>query len=334
VIFLVDGQSVVEGLDHLPVVVDGVDAGGEEWLVPTVAWWESGHDTPLVAADGPADWPRSSLDDLDDAEYEAARALDDRVAEMRRLGAISDQWLARVDTPAVAQVDAVELDTMSIRFEVDQIGLPVLVRASYFPNWEVSGAEGPYRVSPNLMVVVPTDTSVELTYGRSGVELFAAGLTVLGLVLALGSRRFRRVTDDGGAALWDLARVDESLPARDDLLDGIHDGSIGAAELAAITDEVAEIRRRGMLALGASLLMMGWSLLLWLVAVVAVDGLVPGGDELVASVVVLGPAVVGIVVFVFAALPRLVGASVVQTTALRPALAFSSPGPSGDHAAP
>ena len=29
-------------------------------------------------------------------------------------------------------------------------------RSSYFPNWEVKGAEGPYRVTPNLMVVIPT----------------------------------------------------------------------------------------------------------------------------------------------------------------------------------
>ena len=36
-------------------------------------------------------------------------------------------------------------------------GSPVLVKVSYFPNWEASGAEGPYRVTPNLMVVVPTE---------------------------------------------------------------------------------------------------------------------------------------------------------------------------------
>ena len=50
-------------------------------------------------------------------------------------------------------------------------GAPVLVKASYFPNWEVSGAEGPYRVAPNLMVVVPTDTHVELHYGWTPVDL-------------------------------------------------------------------------------------------------------------------------------------------------------------------
>ena len=46
----------------------------------------------------------------------------------------------------------------------------MLVKMSYFPNWQVAGADGPYRVAPNFMVVVPTDTHVELTYGRTGVE--------------------------------------------------------------------------------------------------------------------------------------------------------------------
>ena len=44
-------------------------------------------------------------------------------------------------------------------------GVPVVVTISYFPNWQVSGAEGVYRVSPNLMVVVPTSHHVSLWYG-------------------------------------------------------------------------------------------------------------------------------------------------------------------------
>ena len=71
------------------------------------------------------------------------------------------------------QVSNIEVDDDRISFDVDQIGQPVLVKTSYFPNWEVSGAEGPYRVTPNLMVVVPTDTHVSLHYGWTPVELFA-----------------------------------------------------------------------------------------------------------------------------------------------------------------
>ncbi len=64
-------------------------------------------------------------------------------------------------------------------------GTPVLVKASYFPNWRVSGAEGPYRVAPNLMVVVPTENEVELTYGREPIEWLAYALTLLGIGLAI-----------------------------------------------------------------------------------------------------------------------------------------------------
>ena len=322
-IFMIDGQSVVEGLDHLPVVVDGVDAGGEEWLVPTVAWWESGKETPLVAADGPGEWPTSSLADLADPGYTDAVDADDRVLEMRQLAEIADQWLPRVDSE-VAEVSAVEVDTMAIRFEVDRVGLPVLVRASYFPNWEVSGADGPYRVAPNLMVVIPTDTAVELTYGRSGIELFALGLTLVGVIVAVLSRRLPRTRRDGGPALWDLTGEDEHLPTRVEVLEAVRIGAIGRSELAEMAEDVAVVERAGLFALGSSMLLLGWSALLYVVAVVAVDGLVPGGDELGASVVVFGPAVVGIVVLLLAALPRLVRTAVVRSSVLGPAAMLAS----------
>jgi hypothetical protein len=81
------------------------------------------------------------------------------------------------------------------------IGQPVLVKISYFPNWKASGAEGPYRVTPNLMVVVPTSTHVELHYGDTGVEYLSWLLTafgVAGLVLL-----FRRGDRPVGRAWWD-----------------------------------------------------------------------------------------------------------------------------------
>ena len=62
-----------------------------------------------------------------------------------------------------------------ISFDVSEPGVPVLVKISYFPNWEASGADGPFRVTPNHMVVVPTDTHVELRYGWTGVDVGALG---------------------------------------------------------------------------------------------------------------------------------------------------------------
>ena len=60
----------------------------------------------------------------------------------------------------LVQVTDIHEGTQSISFNVDQTGVPVLVKTSYFPNWSVSGGRGVYRVTPNLMVVIPTANHV------------------------------------------------------------------------------------------------------------------------------------------------------------------------------
>ena len=69
-----------------------------------------------------------------------------------------------------------------------------MVKTSYFPNWKVSGAEGPYRVSPNLMVVIPTDTHVSMHYGYTSVDLGSYVLTFLGLAGLIWFWRARPIT--------------------------------------------------------------------------------------------------------------------------------------------
>ena len=69
--------------------------------------------------------------------------------------------------------------------------MPVLVKVSYFPNWKAKGADGPYRVTPNFMVVVPTSTHVELTYGYTWAEGMGWVLTFIGLAGAVLLNRRR-----------------------------------------------------------------------------------------------------------------------------------------------
>ena len=75
-----------------------------------------------------------------------------------------------------------------------QVGVPVLVKVSYFPNWTVSGGEGPYRATPSLMVVVPTDSEVTLRFQNTWAENTGNVLTILGLLglVVTGVRRFWR----------------------------------------------------------------------------------------------------------------------------------------------
>ena len=67
------------------------------------------------------------------------------------------------------------------------------MKVSYFPNWHVAGALGPYRVTPNLMVVVPTAHRVTLTYGATTANTVGSVITVGSLLtmvlVGMGTRR-------------------------------------------------------------------------------------------------------------------------------------------------
>jgi|GEM_PF-276317 len=81
-----------------------------------------------------------------------------------------------------------KVEREKIEFYTTGIGQPHLIKVSYFPNWKVTGAEGPYLVSPSLMLVIPTQNKVTLYYGmtpanRIGVTLSVSGWVVVLLVL-------------------------------------------------------------------------------------------------------------------------------------------------------
>ncbi|HEX8802793.1 MAG TPA: hypothetical protein VF743_01330, partial [Acidimicrobiales bacterium] len=164
VVFEVADSDVVQPLAYEPAILDGVAGDQQSWLErpldvngrfggPAVRWYTD-----------PTQWQVPlSLGGLDSWQHV-------RVGEKPE---------ARPVAPTT--VSDVEVGREGLSFDVDQVGTPVLVKVSYFPNWEASGAEGPYRVTPNLMVVVPTSNHVELTYGRTPVEYVAYGLTLVGL---------------------------------------------------------------------------------------------------------------------------------------------------------
>ena len=198
-VFEVAGSAPVTGLARLPVVVDDLDDSGSAWLEASVgAFLAEGPDAPLLAADGPEDWPRMTLSSLhpgstaDDADGTGSAA--GRQPAMRRLAAALPDSAPRTDVEPAAVSDVVRGDH-SISFSVDRTGSPVLVRTSYFPNWSASGADGPYRVTPNLMVVVPTGTEVRLSYGHSAVEWVALLITLGGLAAVGWLLVLRRESD-------------------------------------------------------------------------------------------------------------------------------------------
>jgi len=109
-------------------------------------------------------------------------------------------------------VSNVDIQQQSISFEADQVGVPVLVRVSYFPTWKVDGADGPYRVAPNFMVVIPTENQVTLSYSKTPLDWFFYSLKLVGIALCFYWRRKGDVVYPGDRPDWRAGSTPEPEP--------------------------------------------------------------------------------------------------------------------------
>ena len=89
-----------------------------------------------------------------------------------------------VDLPEITVSD-IDVEEESVSFTVDQIGVPgARAGRATSRTGRCQGAEGPYRVAPNFMVVVPTSTRghADRTVDPS-LDIFFYGLTLFGIAL-------------------------------------------------------------------------------------------------------------------------------------------------------
>lgn len=226
-VFEVAGSELVVPLAYEPAVLSGVGHSADDWLREPSAYQAAGAQQGALPGDDadPGLWPLAPdgwatepppPPGEDEADYDPSEVLFGPSVQWFLNPAVWDVPLAvsgpsewqRIDLEEApewrsvrpAEVSAVDVDRERISFEVDEPGSPVLIKMSYFPNWEVSGGSGPWRVAPNLMVVLPTEEEVTLTYGTTPVEWLAYLLTIGGLVgvVALARRgRYRFGTGKG-----------------------------------------------------------------------------------------------------------------------------------------
>jgi hypothetical protein len=137
----------------------------DAWECSAAPWWNTGDLSRPFAASGPKHWARA-------ASVAAAQKLPPRPLPKVTVGPVHE-------------------DVSSISFHVSRTGVPVEVKTSFFPNWKAHGAEGPWRLAPNLMVVIPTSHDVKLTYGETTGDRAGRLLTLVGLAGVLGLARYR-----------------------------------------------------------------------------------------------------------------------------------------------
>jgi len=158
-VFEVKDSELITQLDFEPAIFNHLEHS--EWLNPSVEVFQGGSQAVVRTLGGMNHWQYVNPEE-----------------EPERIG-----------LPQV-EISGINVDTDRIEFKVDKTGVPVIVKTSYFPNWKAEGAEGPWRATPNLMVVVPTEKEVRLEYGRSPVEIVSILLTLAGLIsLAFVARK-------------------------------------------------------------------------------------------------------------------------------------------------
>jgi hypothetical protein len=163
--FEVDAAEQVVIPEYEPVRYEG-----PKWIDTNVTWFSSPEslDVPLTRG-GPDEWvERDSL----------------------------DEPLPRKPLEHGGESFPAVMDDNSISFTTDAIGEPHWIKTSYFPNWKVEGAEGPYLASPSMMMVIPTQSEVKLYYARTWAEwsgLFFTLAAIGLLVVPAGRRRLRQI---------------------------------------------------------------------------------------------------------------------------------------------
>ena len=190
VVYRVANSDVVTPLATQPVVANiSSNNPRERWLEIGTSWFQHPETwTTPIADDGPSDWQRIEVA-VDESKREGEPNSNNRRVDVVKPATS----LTQVPLEPLV-VSNVNIGEESVRFSVDKVGVPVLVRVSYFPNWKVDGAEGPYRVAPNMMVVIPTSTDVNMHYGWNMLDYVAYLLSFAGIAWIVVTRRRSKLT--------------------------------------------------------------------------------------------------------------------------------------------
>ena len=185
VVYRVANSEVVTPLATQPVVANISSSNPRErWLEIGTSWFQHPETwTTPIADDGPREWQRIDVA-IDESKREGEPNSNNRRVDVVKPATA----LTPVPLEPVV-VSNVNIGEESVRFSVDKVGVPVLVRVSYFPNWKVEGAKGPYRVAPNMMVVIPTSTDVNMQYGWNMLDYVAYLLSFAGIAWIVVTRR-------------------------------------------------------------------------------------------------------------------------------------------------
>jgi len=197
-------NAIVAPLDMQPVVVNERSGDKRErWLEVGTSYFQHSDEWPaLPVADGPDDWQR--IDVVPDESRRVGQPGDPGRRVDIVLPSLTTEIIPRAIEPVV--ITNVEIGRESVSFSVDKVGVPVLVRVSYFPNWSAHGTADIVRAAPNMMVVIPRSNEVRMSYEPSGLDRASYLLTFAGIAMLVwcARRRFRYGTSFAAVELSNI----------------------------------------------------------------------------------------------------------------------------------
>ncbi len=157
-IYEVLNSQEVQPLTQAPVNLKGVSQGQSSWLPAALNFYQNPSLYPVERLlNGP-----SSLESV---------SASSKISSTSSYGADA--------------ISKVVITNDSVSFDVTNPKVPVLIKESYFPNFKATGAKGPYRATPNEMVVFPTSNHVVISYQNSGADSLGGAISGLSLLIVL-----------------------------------------------------------------------------------------------------------------------------------------------------
>lgn len=154
-IFLVKGSAEVAPLKYQPVSYNNTNP--RDWLKISLPAYLHAQSDHVYVASGSSTWAKVPSGSLSYPETKLPKNT----------------------------VSNIVITNSKISFHVSKVGVPVLVKMSYFPNWQSSTVSGIYRATPNEMVVVPTNNNVVLTYGMTPANIVGTFITYLCIIILI-----------------------------------------------------------------------------------------------------------------------------------------------------
>lgn len=154
----------------------------DDWRPFAYEWFDSDHlDVPLVFT--------SSVDEYD-LKHFSTIVLNKTVNlpggnfKIFNSNELTEAVESSDSIPSICSANET-LEEEEILIDTNCFNQPLLVKVSYFPNWQVEGAKKIYLVSPNLMMVFPEKNKVYLSYKDILIDKIANLFTLIGIMVVI-----------------------------------------------------------------------------------------------------------------------------------------------------